>query len=148
MKKLVLLLIACIGFTFMQAQTVTVPTMTPGYTYLEVSTPYTLTNTVGRTFKWSMAEPWPATQDFIVHLDSLSGNHTNVLVTLWGQKSALKGDSTSIGTLNWKGSTADTTGIISNTTENRYLKYYTTFKGTGTGTTRINFQAIKLYWPD
>lgn len=153
MKKLLCLLLLFIGVAIAQAQTVSVPVvLTPGVTYQEVLTPYTLTNTVGRTFKWTMNQHYPTTQDFVVHMDSLSGNHTNVLVTLWGQKSALKNDSTSLGTLNWKGTLAsggaDTTGIISVTTENRYRTIYSTFKGTGTGTTRITVQALKLYWPD
>jgi len=155
MKKLLALLLLFIGFAFVQAQTVIVPTtngFTPSVTYQEVTTDYTLTNAVGRTFKWTLNQHYPTTQDFVVHMDSLGGNHTNVLVTLWGQKSALKNDSTSLGTLNWKGTLAsggaDTTGIISNTTETRYRTIFTTFKGTGTGTTKINVQALKLYWPD
>ena len=149
MKKIILLLILFIGFAFAQAQTVSVPVvLTPGVTYQEVLTDYTLTNTVGRTFKWTMNQHYPTTQDFVVNMDKVSGTLTNVLVTLWGQKSALKNDSTSLGTLNWKGSSADTTGIISVTTENRYRTLFTTFKGTGTGTVKIDVQALKLYWPD
>jgi|SRR5665647_815738 len=153
MKKLILLLIACIGFAFVQAQTVTVPnTLSPSVTYQEVLTDYTLTNAVGRTFKWSVNQHYPCAQQFVVNMDSISGSLTNVLVTVWGQKSALKNDSTSIGTLNWKGTAAggapDTTGIITNDTENRYRTIYSTFKGTGTGTVKIDVQALKLYWPD
>jgi len=155
MKKYLCLLLLLIGFAFTQvkAQTVTVPAVfSPTQTYQEVLTDYTLTNAVGRTFKWTLNQHYPTTQDFVVHMDSLTGNLTNVLVTVWGQKSALKNDSTSIGTLNWIGrnpaGSADTTGIISNTTENRYRRIYTTFKGTGTGTVRIDTQALKLFWPD
>jgi len=153
MKKLLALLLLFIGFAFAQAQTVSMPViMTPGVTYQEVTTDYTLTNAVGRTFKWTLNQHYPTTQDFVVHMDSLTGNLTNVLVTVWGQKSALKNDSTSLGTLNWKGTLAsgapDTTGIISNTTETRYRTIFTTYKGTGTGTVKIDTQALKLYWPD
>lgn len=151
MKKLILLLMLAIGMA-VQAQTVTLTPMVATSTYQEVLTDYTLTNTLGRTFKWTAPQAYPTTQDFIVKMDSLTGNLTNVLVTLWGQKSALKGDSTSIGTLNWKGTLAsggaDTVGIISNTTENRYRNYFSTFKGTGTGTVKIDVQALKLYLPD
>jgi len=153
MKKFILLLIAVIGFAYSQAQTVIIPsTITPSVTYQEVTTDYTLTNAIGRTFKWAVPQHYPCTQDVVVHMDSISGNLTNVLVTVWGQKSALKNDSTSIGTLNWKGTLAsggaDTTGIISNTTENRYRTIFVTYKGTGTGTVKIDTQALKLYWPD
>ena len=145
MKKLVLLFVLCIGFAFAQAQSVTLVPVVNGACYQEVTASYTLTNALGRTFKWNMPMFWPATQDYTIKLVKGTGTLTNVLVTLWGQKSILKNDSVSIGTLNWKGSSADTVGIISNATANRYVRYYSTVKGTGTGTATIPFQALKLY---
>jgi len=153
MKKIILILIACISFAFAQAQSVTLPPMGSNVTYQEVLTDYTLTNAVGRSFLWNAPQAWPCAQDFIIHLDSLSGNHTAVVVSLYGQKSSLKNDSTIIGSaVTWYGIAAggspDTTIIISNTSENRYRNYKSIIKGTGTGTTKIDTQALKLFYPD
>lgn len=148
MKKLIVLLTLCLGFAFAQAQTVNVP-VGVGSTYAEMNAAYTLTNTAGRTFKWNMPLQWPATMDFVCHLDSLSGNHTSVIVTLWGQKSPTLDDSVSIATDTWYGTTVgavrDTTIVLSYTTKTRYVRYFSTFKGAGTGTSRITLQALKLW---
>lgn len=150
MKKLILLIVALVGITIAQAQTVSIPAPTvAGTTYQVAPTTYNVTNTLGRTFKWSLPLAWPATQSYTVKMDSISGNHTAMVVTLWGQTSAVKGDSTSIATKTWYGTrlqgSPDTTITLANTTANRYIKYYVTFKGTGTGVTRVTSQELKLF---
>lgn len=150
MKKLIfLLLIATFSVVVYSVSRVSFPPMTVGATYQEVLTDYTLTNTISRSFLFAAPQAYPCTQDFVINLDSLTGNHTNVAVSVWGQKSALKNDSTQIGsTVNWKGligANPDTTIVISNATANRYRNYIVHFLGTGTGTTRIDVQALKLY---
>ena len=134
------------------AQTVTLPTMAgaaqdKNATAQTVVTDYTLTATTVRNFIWTAPQPKPTTQDFVINLDSLTGNHTNVAVALYGQKSQYKGDWTQIGsTVNWKGTTADTTILISNATANRYSLYKTVVTGTGAAsTTKIDVMGLKLY---
>ncbi len=145
MKKLILFLFLAIGF-IANAQTVTFPQMVSNATIQTVSTAYVLTNTTARNFIFTAPQPKPCTQDFIIKLDSLSGNHTNVAVAIYGQKSAIKGDYTQIGsTVNWKGTSKDTVIIISNASANRYSNYKYTITGTGTGTTNITPQVLKLY---
>jgi hypothetical protein len=146
MKKIVLFLsILALGMVAM-SQKVVIPTPTvTGSTYQYVSTDYTLTNTLGRSFVFSLPLAWPATQLATIHLDSLTGNHTAVAVTLYGQTSAVKGDSTSIATKTWASTGADTTITLINATANRYVKYILHVKGTGTGTTRVADMELKLF---
>ena len=113
MKKLILFLTLVIGFAFAQAQTVSHAPMGVGFTVQTITTDYTLSNTTVRNFIFNAAQSKPTTQDFVIDLDSLAGNHTNVAVEVYGQKSTIKGDWTQIGsTVNWKGTTADTTILI------------------------------------
>ena len=148
MKKLILFIMLMVGFT-LTAQTVTLPVMV-GTSQL-VTTDYTLTNTTVRNFIYTAPQEKPCTQDFVIKLDSLTGNHTNVAVALYGQKSSVKGDWTQIGaTVNWIGVavahlSADTTIIISNATANRYSSYKLGVTGTGTGTTKVDTQGAKIY---
>ncbi len=117
-----------------------------GQTYTEVTTDYTLTNTTAKYWQINALMDEMTAQDVIVHLDSLAGDHTNVAVALSGRKSDQTSTWTAIGsTVNWKGTTADTTIIISNTTENGYRQYKLTFTGTGTGTTTIANMELKLW---
>ncbi len=151
MKKIILFLMLMVAFVS-TAQTVTLPTMAgaaqdKNATSQTVVTDYTLTATTVRNFIWTAPQPKPTTQDFVINLDSLTGNHTNVAVALYGQKSQYKGDWTQIGsTVNWKGTTADTTILISNATANRYSLYKTVVTGTGAAsTTKIDVMGLKLY---
>lgn len=151
MKKIILFLMLMVAFVA-TAQTVTLPTMAgaaqdKNATAQTVVTDYTLTATTVRNFIWTAPQPKPTTQDFVINLDSLTGNHTNVAVALYGQKSQYKGDWTQIGsTVNWKGTTADTTILISNATANRYSLYKTVVTGTGAAsTTKIDVMGLKLY---
>lgn len=151
MKKIILFLMLIVAFVA-TAQTVTLPTMAgaaqdKNATAQTVLTDYTLTATTVRNFIWTAPQPKPTTQDFVINLDSLTGNHTNVAVALYGQKSQYKADWTQIGsTVNWKGTTADTTILISNATANRYSLYKTVVTGTGAAsTTKIDVMGLKLY---
>lgn len=151
MKKIIIFLMLMVAFVA-TAQTVTLPTMASATNNINataqtVVTDYTLSATTVRNFIWTAPQPKPCTQDFVINLDSLTGNHTNVAVALYGQKSQYKGDWTQIGsTVNWKGKTADTTILISNATANRYSLYKTVVTGTGAAsTTKIDVMGLKLY---
>lgn len=150
MKNFILFIMLLVGMT-LTAQTVTLPSMAgaaqnPNATAQVVITDYLLTNATARNFIFTAPQPKPCTQDYVIKLDSISGNHTNVAVALYGQKSILKGDWEQIGTtVNWKGTTADTVIVISNVTANRFSRYKSTVTGTGTGTTNIPDQALKNY---
>jgi hypothetical protein len=150
MKQFILMIMLFVGMA-MTAQTVTLPTMAgdannPNATAQLVKTDYVLTNTTVRNFVFTAPQPKPTTNDFVIDLDSLAGNHTNVAVAVYGQKSTIKADWTQIGsTVNWKGTTADTTIVISNATANRYSNYKYVLTGTGTGTTTVANLWLKLY---
>ncbi len=108
-----------------------------------VNTNYTLTNTTVVWFQWNAERDMRATQDYEVNLDSVSGNHTNIAIKLFGRK--FSGDSwTQIGsTVN--STTGTATETISNTVANRYRQYKVEFTGTGTGVTTIDFQKFKIW---
>jgi hypothetical protein len=143
MKKLIFIL----AFLFVIASIATAQEATfsikASKNFKKVSTNYTLTNTTVLWFQWDAARGIPATQDYQANLDSLSGNHTNIAIKLFGKK--FSDDSwTQIGsTVNSTDGTA--TETISNTVLNRFRFYKTEFTGTGTGTTNIDFQKFKVW---
>ncbi len=148
MKQFILMIMLFVGMA-MTAQTVTLPTMAgaannPAATAQLITTDYTLTNTTARNFIFTAPQPKPTTQEFVVQLDSLAGDHTNVAVAIYGQKSSIEGDWTQIGS-----TTNSTLGsdivLISNATANRYSRYKYVLTGTGTGTTVIGNIWLKLY---
>jgi len=145
MKKLIVIFAILTLTISVNAQMLTTQ-LQRGQTYTEVTTDYTLTNTTAKYWQINALMDEMTAQDVIVHLDSLAGDHTNVAVALSGRKSDQTSTWTAIGsTVNWKGTTADTTIIISNTTENGYRQYKLTFTGTGTGTTTIANMELKLW---
>lgn len=151
MKKLLFLIVMLLTVVATKAQVVTSTIAFPA-TAVSVTSPtatasiYKITNTtVGY---WLIKAPMDkgSKQDWAIKLDSVSGNHTNVAVAIYGQKSALKGDWTQIGsTVNWKGVSADTTMVISNATFNYYQNFKVQYTGTGTGVTKLTQQNIKLW---
>lgn len=147
MKNFILLLFVSLSLS-LSAQMVTSAISTSS-TYIEANsptTPYTITNTTAKYWLIKTNQAYASMQDFSVRLDSVSGNHTNVAVAIYGQKSALKADWTQIGsTVNWKGTTADTTFIITNASANRYLNFKVTYTGTNIGVTKITSQNFKLW---
>jgi hypothetical protein len=146
MKKIIaIFVIALMAFTA-PAQMLTTQ-LDKGVTYVNVGTDYTLTNTTAAYWQVNAQSDYMTAQDVIVHLDSASGNHTNVALAIYGRKSAQTSTWTAIGSpINWKGTTIDTTIIFSNTTENGYRQYKILFTGTGTGTTTIANMELKLWY--
>ena len=147
MKRLILFIALMFAFAISNAQTVALTDLSGGATYRNVATDYTLTNTTARTFTITARDLHQmAAQDLVIHLDSLAGNHTNVAVAFYGKKSTYTAAWTQIGsTVNWAGTTSDTTVTISNTTEAGYRYYKWTLTGTGTGTTTVANQELKLW---
>lgn len=148
MKKLIFLfviaaLFACQQQASAQIATINVPR---GNTYAEYTTDVTLTNDVAKYFQFNISTDYYAAPTYIVHLDSASGNHTNVACVLAGRVSDQTSTWTTIGTVNWAGTTADTTIIYSSSTEVPYRQYKLTFTGTGTGTTTIANTEFKFYY--
>jgi len=133
------------------AQRVTLPAMGDGQTYMYTPTDYTVTAAVVRIFTVVTSAPYPATQDLTIRLDSVSGAHTNIAVSLYGVKSLIKNDSTIIGSaVNWVGilgahASADTIITIANATANRYRIYKIKVVGTGsTGVSKVSDLEFKL----
>jgi hypothetical protein len=133
------------------AQTVTLPKMQPGFTLQPVTASYQLSVATVRNFIFTAPQAVPTTQDFIVELDTVAGTptqHATVAVALYGQKSAIAGDWTQIGTTKtWYNTTLDTVIVISNATANRYSSYKVTYTGSNTSgaKTMITQQYFKQY---
>lgn len=144
MKKLLFMLLFAITSIAASAQT---NTFSIGNgTIIEPTNSYTLTNTTAQWFLFKGYTDWTTTQDVQVHLDSLAGNHTNVAVALYGRKWSTN-SWTQIGlTVNWKGTTTDTTVTISNATAARWREYKLLLTGTGTGTTTMSGFKLKVWY--
>lgn len=142
MKKLLFFLISVLFVSVVSAQTILV---NKPETYKAYTTDVTVTNTTAKTVYFDGKQDFKTTQDYLCQLDSTSGNHTNVAVALYGQKFETAVWTQIGSTVNWKGTTADTTIVISNATANRYRKYKVTFTGTGAGVTTVDSQEFKLY---
>ncbi len=115
-----------------------------GDTFYNLPTDYTLTNTTVSWFRWKMAKDHPSTQDFQVEFSQATGTQTRVDVVLYGRKFS-DSDWVSIGSANWQDGVNDSLVTISNTSINRYREFKSEFTGTGTGTSTIEFQLLKLW---
>jgi len=144
MKKLFILLV--LAFVAFAANAQTNNFSLAKENYISVPTDYTLTNTTVRTFIFDVRGcSWETKQDYLIQIDSLAGNHTNVAVALLGAKFAT-GSYSAIGSaVNWKGTTIDTTIVISNASATLWNFFKVTVTGTGTGTSKIDAQELKLY---
>jgi hypothetical protein len=143
MKKLFLVLLLAVFAIASYAQDATLYANEP-VTYISSSVDVTVTNTTAVEVYIEGQQHMPATQDYLVQIDSTSGNHTNVAIELYGQKFNTGAWAQIGSTVNWTGS-SDTTVIISNATANRYRRYKAKFTGTGTGVSTIDSQEFKLY---
>lgn len=146
MKKILILLAFILTFTAVDAQLRT-SNLRSGVTYVEVTNDYTLTNAVAQYWQINAGQNWYTAQTCVIHLDSLAGNHTNVAVQLQGRVTTNAATWVNIGSaVNWTGTTADTTIIYTNATENLYREFKLLFTGTGTGTTTIANMEFKQYF--
>jgi len=151
MKKLIFLIALMFVVTISKAQT-TITTLygEAGQTYVEYTTDVTLTNTTAKALYFYLKPDYYTATNFIVQLDSASGNHTNVAVALYGRISSEQATWTAIGSaINWTGVNktvgCDTTILFANTTETAYRQFKLLFTGTGTGTTTICYSALKVW---
>jgi hypothetical protein len=147
MKKFLFILIAFVTLAATSQAQMLSTTMTPNQTWVNVATNYTLTDAVAQYWFISAPKDYYTAQAVVVELDSLTGNHTNVAVQLQGRYSSSSATWNNIGSaVNWKGTTADTTIVILNATENGYREFKLLFTGTGTGTTRIDNMQFKMWY--
>jgi len=104
-------------------------------------------NATNTTEAWALVnaeQPFAATQDVQINLDSVSGTHTKTTVTLYGRKFT-NSAWVSIGSASWWQVGNDSTVTISNTTPNRYRQYKLGVVGIGTGVTRVDWVEFKVY---
>lgn len=146
MKRLVLFIALMFTLTVISEAQIATKNLEPGETYWNYPTDVTLTNTTAKYFAINSQSDYYTAQNYVIHLDSASGNHTNVALVLTGMVSSSAASWTTISTINWKGTTSDTTIIYTNATETPYRRYRLTLTGTGTGTTTIaNFEWKEWY---
>lgn len=117
-----------------------------GVTYAEVTTDYTLTNAVANYWLVNAGQNYYTAQELVIHMDSASGNHTTVTVQLQGRVADIDAWANIGSAVVWYGTTADTTIVYSNATENKYRQFKILYTGVGTGTTTIANQVFKQYF--
>lgn len=144
MKAIISMFMCLFLFVGVQSQT-KVGTIKTGNSYIDLNFNAADTVAAGQTTYDVIvfsAQHYPTTQDLLVKLDSIST--PGATVTLTGSKF---GDTyVAIGSaVTWKGSTADTTIIISNTTANRYRYYKVTVTRTA-GKAAISDFKFKQYF--
>jgi hypothetical protein len=133
MKKLMIVLALMFTVMISSAQIATID-IPKGTSYYNYPTDVTLTNNTQKYFVFNIQSDNYTAQAFIVHLDSLAGNMTSCAVNLSGRVSNQTATWTSIGTITWGGTTADTTIIYLNATESAFRQFKLNFTGGGTGT--------------
>jgi len=143
MKKILLISFMLLGALAINAQSVTL-SLGSG-TYGKVSTDWNATDATAVYAQINGEQVFAATQDVAIHLDSVSGNHTNVAVALLGRKFDWQTWSAIGSAVNWKGTTPDTSIVISNATANRYRQYKVSVTGTGTGVSKVDWLEFKVY---
>lgn len=144
MKKFILLIMALVVTVAAMSQLATRVIPQNG-SYADIPTAYNITNTTAGYFLINTFQVRSlTTRDYIVQLDSVSGTHTNVAVVLAGRKFPNSAWAT-LATVNWKGTTKDTTILINDTVVAGYREYKVTYTGTGTGVTRVKNQEFKLW---
>jgi len=151
MKKLAFILgVTIIAFLFSyegpQANAQLITTNLSGQTYADITTDYTLTNTTPAYWQVNAGQNYYTAQTLVINLDSASGNHTNVAIQLQGRVTDMDAWTNIGSAINWVGTTADTTIVYTNATENLYRQFKILYTGTGTGTTTIDRQVFKQYF--
>lgn len=141
------LLFCLMGSVVMEAQVATTNLRT-GVTYANYTTDWVLTNAVVQYWLIKAPQNSYTAQNFIVSMDSLTGDHTAVAVGLHGRISNQTSTWTQIGSdVTWDGpESSDTTIIFTNATENAFREYKIVFTGTGTGTTTVTQMEFKQWY--
>lgn len=145
MKNIILIIALMFAFTISNAQTkVLTPSKVDG-TYIDWVTNYTLDTTTAKWFQFNFEPDAFVACNFLVNLDSLSGNHTNVAVAVYGRINDLQAWTAIGSAINWAGTTSDTTIVFASTTEAAYRQFKVLFTGTGNGRTTIDRQSFKIW---
>lgn len=143
MKKLIFILAFAIAAININAQAATFSFKKKSKTIRTITTDYTITNTTTSWFQWNGAKDYATTHDYQCILDSASGDHTSIAVSLYGRK--FSGSSwVQIGSTSTSTAGTDTV-TISNIVHGRYRQFKSSFTAVGTGTTTINEQVLKLW---
>lgn len=145
MKNIILFIALMFTVVISSAQTAKIKPTAVGGTYASYSTDVVLSGTTAQWFQYNFEPDAYVATNYLVNLDSTSGNHTNVAVVLYGRIDDLQ-TWTAIGSaINWKGTTSDTTIVFASSTEAAYRQFKLLFTGTGTGTTTIDKQSMKIW---
>ncbi len=145
MKKLIFLVILVLAFVTLEAQIAT-KNIATGKSQTEYTTDVTLTNAVAQYLYIISKQHTYTAQCLVVQLDTgAAGNHTNVALQLQGRYTTADAWANVGSAINWKVTTADTTIVYLNATENGYRQWKVLFTGTGTGTSTIDNIFFKQY---
>lgn len=144
MKKLIFFLVLSLAFIGLQAQDVTLRMGSTAKTYVEYNTNISVGSAATKWFLVIGDQDCPQTQDFVIHLDSISGGAHATTVKLFGTKFGTTW--AQIGsTITWKATTADTTILFANDTANRYRNYKVEVVNASGDVSTIDYLKFKLW---
>lgn len=142
-KVIVLMMLIGMAVSAFGQKFVTIP---EGITYSAPSDTLVVRNDKTTYMEFFSPQHYPATQAFLVKLDTIDDGQTAIAVWLMGKVFV---DDTYVAfgdTVTWKSSGADTTIIIKNETANRYRYIKASFDGTGTGLSGVSEMELKQWF--
>jgi len=149
MRKLVIILGILIGFVCtLDAQSYTLYNRGE-QTYYTSTEDVTITDEVAVELWIKSNTKWPTTQHILIDCDSVSGNHTAMVMTLFGRNfddAAWVSLASSANVDQGVDSKIDITST--STTETRWTQFKIVLTGTGTGVSKVNKLDFKLFYPD
>jgi hypothetical protein len=149
MKKLIILLGFLIGFAFAaDAQTYTLYGQ-EGQQFFKSTQDLTITNVDTVDIYLKSVTDWPTTQHAILDIDSVSGNHTAMTLTLWGRNFDSAAWTSITATIVDQGVIAATDLTLTNTTETRWRQFKMRIISTGAaGVSTLNSMEFLILNPD
>lgn len=120
----------------------------PGQTYFKSLSDVTITNTTPVWLQVNASIDYPTTQHIIIDCDSVSGNHTEIALLLYGRNFENQAWTAISSTIVNPGVNSNIDNTLTNTTETRWIQFKVLLTGTGTGVSKIDSFEMKLYSPD
>ena len=148
MKKFIFifaLMFACTAIS--SAQDVTI-VGAKGQQYFVYTTDVTITNTTAVWFLIKTDAEFPTTQHALIDCDSVSGNHTEIALTLFGRNFDTQAWTSISSTIVNPGVDANIDNTLTNTTETRWRQFKVLLTGTGTGVSKVDKLEFLLLKPD
>ena len=141
MKQLIFILVFVIVAITAKGQTKTFD-LAKGTHYLRTHD-YVITNTTAIWFRWLAEKQQPLTVAYQCVVDSTTGDHTNMAISLWGRE--FENDSWEQIGDTYNNTTSGEYVTIRTTLIKHFREFKSLFTPTGTGTSTVSRQELKIY---